>query len=102
MNVFLSSVMTIRGSQTSVKQRLELVAVALRRHLLLATSTPTVTPQRKMIRTYCRISAEGEKLLENAVTHLGLSARRHDRILKVSRTIADLDSADEISLPELA
>ena len=50
----------------------------------------------KMIRKYCGITAEGEKLLENAVTRLGLSARAHDRILKVSRTIADLDDANEI------
>ena len=47
----------------------------------------------KMIRKNCAISAEGEKLLENAITRLGLSARAHDRILKVADTIADLDGA---------
>jgi len=47
----------------------------------------------KMIRKHCAISPEGEKLLENAITRLGLSARAHDRILKVARTIADLDGA---------
>ncbi|HEY2456809.1 MAG TPA: YifB family Mg chelatase-like AAA ATPase [Candidatus Acidoferrum sp.] len=50
----------------------------------------------KMIRKHCAISAEGEKLLENAVTRLGLSARAHDRILKVARTIADLDAAPDV------
>jgi len=50
----------------------------------------------KMIRKHCAISAEGEKLLENAITRLGLSARAHDRILKVARTIADLDASDDI------
>jgi magnesium chelatase family protein len=50
----------------------------------------------KMIRKHCGINVEGEKLLENAVTRLGLSARAHDRILKVARTIADLDSAESI------
>jgi magnesium chelatase family protein len=49
-----------------------------------------------MIRKYCAISEEGEKLLETAVTRLGLSARAHDRILKVSRTIADLDESSDI------
>ena len=47
----------------------------------------------KMIRKYCAISAEGEKLLESAIQRLGLSARAHDRILKVARTIADLEAS---------
>jgi magnesium chelatase family protein len=50
----------------------------------------------KLIRKHCAISAEGEKLLEAAIAPLGLSARAHDRILKVSRTIADLESAASI------
>src|SRR5690242_2802480 len=50
----------------------------------------------KMIRKNCAISGEGEKLLENAITRLGLSARAHDRILKVARTIADLDVSESI------
>jgi magnesium chelatase family protein len=51
----------------------------------------------RMIRKYCNISAECERLLESAMTRLGLSARAHDRILKVSRTIADLEGAEDIS-----
>jgi magnesium chelatase family protein len=47
----------------------------------------------KMVRKHCVISADGEKLLENAITRLGLSARAHDRILKVARTIADLEGS---------
>ena len=50
----------------------------------------------KLIRKHCDISAEGEKLLENAITRMGLSARAHDRILKVARTIADLHGAADI------
>ncbi len=50
----------------------------------------------KLIRKHCAISAEGEKLLETAIQRLGLSARAHDRILKVSRTIADLEGAPTI------
>ncbi len=56
----------------------------------------------RMIRKYCNISAECERLLESAMTRLGLSARAHDRILKVSRTIADLDSAEEISTTHIS
>lgn len=51
----------------------------------------------KLIRKHCAISDEGEKQLENAITRLGLSARAHDRILKVARTIADLHAAADIA-----
>jgi magnesium chelatase family protein len=56
----------------------------------------------KMIRKHCAISADGEKLLENAITRLGLSARAHDRILKVARTIADLDACENIDSRHLS
>jgi len=56
----------------------------------------------KMIRKYCVISSEGEKLLENAITRLGLSARAHDRILKVARTIADLDDSPGVEPKHLS
>lgn len=48
------------------------------------------------IRRYCRIDSRGEGLLRMAITRLGLSARAYDRILKVARTIADLEGVEEI------
>ena len=56
----------------------------------------------KLIRKYCAISADGEKLLESAIQRLGLSARAHDRILKVARTIADLEGAESIEPKHLS
>ncbi len=56
----------------------------------------------KLIRKFCSISPEGEKLLENAIQRLGLSARAHDRILKVGRTIADPDGAPGIEPKHLS
>jgi len=50
----------------------------------------------KEIRKYCRIDEHGDELLKMAITKLGLSARAYDRILKVSRTIADLELSDVI------
>jgi magnesium chelatase family protein len=55
----------------------------------------------KLIRKHCAISGDGEKLLETAIQRLGLSARAHDRILKVSRTIADLETAASIETKHL-
>jgi magnesium chelatase family protein len=55
-----------------------------------------------MIRRHCRIDSESEQMLERAMTRLGLSARAYDRILKVSRTIADLEASDEIRSAHVA
>jgi magnesium chelatase family protein len=51
----------------------------------------------RQIRKYCNIAPDSERLLESAMNRLGLSARAHDRILKVSRTIADMEGAENIS-----
>jgi magnesium chelatase family protein len=56
----------------------------------------------RLIRQVCEIDAESEKLLENAITRLGLSARAHDRILKVARTIADLEGSERIASKHLS
>jgi len=53
-------------------------------------------------REYCILNSECTTLLKNAMEKLGLSARAYDRILKVSRTIADLDSSKEILPAHLA
>ncbi|HJT82425.1 MAG TPA: YifB family Mg chelatase-like AAA ATPase [Chthoniobacterales bacterium] len=53
----------------------------------------------KQLKQYCRLTSESNELIRVAMTDLNLSARAYDRILKVSRTIADLDSAEEI-MPE--
>ncbi len=50
----------------------------------------------KMVRQYCTLDAECDKLLEFTMSRLGLSARAYDRILKVARTIADIEGAPEI------
>lgn len=56
----------------------------------------------KMLHTYCAVDDEGQELLKNAMEKLGLSARAYDRILKVARTIADLDNAESINNDHLS
>lgn len=52
--------------------------------------------ESKQIREYCKIDSQAQDLLRVAINQLGLSARAYDRILKVARTIADLDSNPHI------
>jgi magnesium chelatase family protein len=56
----------------------------------------------KMLKEICQIDAVGQRLLKSAMEKLNLSARAYDRILKVSRTIADLSGSDEIHPEHLA
>jgi len=51
----------------------------------------------KQIKRYCRLSSGAKDLLQGAMRQLGISARAFDRILKVSRTIADLQGKEEIA-----
>jgi magnesium chelatase family protein len=51
----------------------------------------------RQIKQHCKLSDESQELIRVAMTELNLSARAYDRILKVSRTVADLQSCDEIT-----
>lgn len=55
-----------------------------------------------MVGRFCRLDGAGERLLKNAFERLGLTARSHDRLLRVARTIADLEGAEDISPAHLA
>ena len=54
------------------------------------------------IRKHCRLDRDAESLLKSAMEELGLSARAHDKILRVGRTIADLDASEPISAVHLS
>ncbi|MCX6619928.1 MAG: ATP-binding protein, partial [Acidobacteria bacterium] len=56
----------------------------------------------RQLRTLCALDDAGERTLEMAVRRLSLSARGHDRLLKVARTIADLDNSSGVSAKHLA
>ena len=50
----------------------------------------------RQLRKFCTLDAEGRQLLQTAMDELGLSARAHDRILRVARTIADLEGSADL------
>ena len=54
------------------------------------------------IKRYCAVQDEADRLLESAINKLGLSARAYSRVLKVSRTIADLAGSEEIQAAHIA
>ena len=56
----------------------------------------------RQIRAYCELPPDAEHLLERAMQQQGLTARAHDRILKVARTIADLAGAEQLAVAHLA
>ena len=56
----------------------------------------------RQIRAYCGLPADAERLLERAMQQQGLTARAHDRILKVARTIADLEGETDLAVKHLA
>jgi len=55
-----------------------------------------------MVRQICAINEQGQELIRQAMEKLGLSARAYDRILKVARTIADLEDSEQIEIAHLA
>ena len=63
-------------------------------------SNSELTP--KLIEEYCKLDSKGKQILENAFNKLKLSARAYGRILKVARTIADLDESENIEVKHIA
>ena len=63
-------------------------------------SNSELTP--KLIDKYCKLDTNGKKILENAFNKLKLSARAYGRILKVARTIADLEASENIQVKHIA
>jgi magnesium chelatase family protein len=56
----------------------------------------------KLVREFCQLDAQGDKMLSYAMDKMGLSARAYDRILKVARTIADLDGSETIQMQHIS
>jgi magnesium chelatase family protein len=66
------------------------------------STTTNATMSSRQVRQFCTLDAGGELLLKQAMTELGLSARAHDKVLRIARTIADLDGQEAIQPHHLA
>jgi magnesium chelatase family protein len=56
----------------------------------------------RQIREFCKLNGDGERMLKATMDELGLSARAHDKILRVARTIADLETSEDIAVHHLS
>jgi magnesium chelatase family protein len=82
----------------------EEVQTARRRQRDRFTGNPTMVNGRmsgKLLRRVCELDAPGEAILKQSLTELGLSARAHDKILRLSRTIADLAAHENITADDI-
>jgi len=66
------------------------------------TTTTNATMTSRQVRKFCKLDAAGETVLKQAMTELGLSARAHDKVLRIARTIADLEGIADITSTHLA
>src|SRR3989440_1758034 len=89
-----------RVEESSLPIRERIARARQKQHVRFACDAKTNCNARmttRHLKTYCKLSADSQGLIRVAMTELNLSARAYDRILKVSRTIADLDDKIDIA-----
>ena len=93
----------ITESSSEIRGRVENARnIQLKRYKKLNQVYSNAMLQSSMVKKICTINEAGKSLLKTAIEKLGLSARAYDRILKVSRTIGDLNESAEIKIEHLA
>ncbi len=97
----LTELRSEKPGEASALLRERIQAARDRQHARFRTSTANARMTHAQIRKHCSIDSTLGDLLQHAMEQLALSARAYDRILKVSRTIADLAGAERIAAPHL-
>jgi magnesium chelatase family protein len=88
---------------TSARMRQQVeVARAAQAARFSSTLATNARMTHRQVRGFCKLDAAGEGLLKQAMQELGLSARAHDKVLRVARTIADLEGAPDVTATHLA
>lgn len=67
-----------------------------------SSTTTNATMNSKQLREHCKLDNEGEMLLRQAMSELGLSARAHDKVLRIARTIADMEKSSAVAPQHIA
>ncbi len=93
-----------RDGLSSESMRAQVLVARDRQRERFGETTTTVNARMSSrdLRTHCALDTSCESLLKTAMTELGLSARAHDKVLRISRTIADLESAESITPDHLS
>lgn len=92
------------GGLKSVDMRREVVAARQiqRKRFGRSDTITNATMSSRQVRKFCKLDSAGELLLKQAMTELGLSARAHDKVLRIARTIADIEDLENIAPHHLA
>lgn len=98
----LSSDLVTEKSEEIRKRVLKARDIQTRRFKAGGGTNANAQMSSKMVREVCKIGPDGQWILKLAMEQQGLSARAYDRILKVARTIADLDGATDIDINHLS
>jgi magnesium chelatase family protein len=101
--VAFSELRSQRDGTPSAAMREQVKTARARQHSRFGQDTTMANGRMsgKRLREHCRLDDAGERVLRQAMTELGLSARAHDKILRVSRTIADLAERDNIAAEDV-
>jgi magnesium chelatase family protein len=89
-------------SSSSIKERTLKARLIQRKRFDRTSITNNAQMNHRQIKIFCGLNQESKVLLKKAIDELGLSARGYDKVLKLSRTIADLEDKENIEIQHLA
>jgi magnesium chelatase family protein len=96
------STFTPGESSVSIRERVEAARQIQRQRFARTSLQSNAEMSSRSMRKHCELDAASRHILDQALTHLGLSVRAHDRVLKVARTIADLIGSEQIQSAHVA
>jgi magnesium chelatase family protein len=96
------STFTPGESSASIRDRVEAARQIQRQRFARSSIDCNADMTSRAMRRHCELDAASRRILDQALTHLGLSVRAHDRVLKVARTIADLIACERIQSDHIA